>query len=105
MHSIDDLIEIALKEDIGPTDITTDNLVEPELEGIGVTIAKESLVVAGLEIAKRVFQSLDPEVVYKSGFKDGDMLEKGSTIFQVSGKLSALGELLIIAWGFTMEFL
>jgi len=90
MHSIDDLIEIALKEDIGPTDITTDNLVEPELEGIGVTIAKESLVVAGLEIAKRVFQSLDPEIVYKPEFKDGDTLEKGGTIFQVSGKLNAL---------------
>jgi len=90
MHSIDDLIEIALKEDIGPADITTDNLVGPELEGIGVTIAKESLVIAGLEIAKRVFQRLDTEVVYKSGFKDGDVLEKGSTIFQVSGKLSAL---------------
>ena len=90
MHSIDDLIEIALKEDIGPADITTDNLVGPELEGVGVAIAKESLVVAGLEIAKRVFQSLDPEVVYKSEFKDGDTLEKGGTIFQVSGKLCAL---------------
>ena len=90
MHSIDDLIEIALKEDIGPTDITTDNLVGPALEGIGVTIAKESLVIAGLEIAKKVFQRLDTDVVYKSGFEDGDILEKGSTIFQVSGKLSAL---------------
>jgi len=90
MHSIDDLIEIALNEDIGPTDITTDNLVSPALEGIGVTIAKESLVIAGLEIAKRVFQRLDTDVVYKSGFEDGDILEKGSTIFQVSGKLSAL---------------
>ncbi len=90
MHSIDDLIEIALKEDIGPADITTDNLVGPELEGVGVTIAKESLVIAGLEVAKRVFQSLDAKVVYKSEFKDGDILEKGSTIFQVSGKLGAL---------------
>lgn len=90
MHSIDDLIEIALKEDIGYADITTENLVDPELEGSGVTIAKENFVVAGLEIAKRVFQCLDEKVVYKSGFKDGDILEKGGTIFQVSGKLSAL---------------
>ena len=90
MHSIDDLIEIALKEDIGPADITTDNLVGPELEGVGVAIAKERLVIAGLEIAKRVFQNLDPEVVYRSEFKDGDTLEKGGTIFQISGKLCAL---------------
>ncbi|MBW2565226.1 MAG: carboxylating nicotinate-nucleotide diphosphorylase [Deltaproteobacteria bacterium] len=66
------------------------DLVGPELEGVGVTIAKESLVIAGLEIAKKVFQTLDAKVVYKSEFKDGDTLEKGSTIFQVSGKLSAL---------------
>ena len=90
MHSTDDLIEIALKEDIGYADITTDNLVGPELEGVGIIIAKESLVVAGLEIAKRVFQRLDAKVVYKSGFKDGDVLDKGDTIFQVSGKLNAL---------------
>lgn len=90
MHSINDLIEIALKEDIGYADITTDNLVDPELEGVGIAIAKENFVVAGLEIAKRVFQSLDDKVVYESGFKDGDMLEQGSTIFQVSGKLGAL---------------
>ncbi|MBT8356419.1 MAG: carboxylating nicotinate-nucleotide diphosphorylase [Desulfobacterales bacterium] len=90
MHSINDLIEIALKEDIGYADITTDNLVDPELEGVGIAIAKENFVVAGLEIAKRVFQSLDDKVVYESGFKDGDMLEQGGTIFQVSGKLGAL---------------
>ena len=90
MHSIDDLIEIALKEDIGPADITTDNLVGPELEGVAVTIAKESLVIAGLEVAKKVFRTLDAKVIYKSEFKDGDTLEKGSTIFQVRGKLGAL---------------
>lgn len=90
MHSIDDLIEIALKEDIGPADITTDNLVGTELEGVGVIIAKESLVVAGLEVAKSVFQRLDPQIVYKSEFKDGDTVKKGGTLFQVSGKLGAL---------------
>ena len=90
MHSIDDLIDIALKEDIGPADITTDNLVGPELEGVGVTIAKESLVIAGLEVAKSVFQRLDPQIVYQSEFKDGDTVKKGDTIFQVSGTLGAL---------------
>ena len=69
MHSIDDLIEIALKEDIGYADITTDNLVDPELEGVGVAIAKENFVVAGLEITKRVFQSLDKKVLFDPRLK------------------------------------
>ena len=56
MNSIQHLIEIALKEDIGPGDITTDNLIDSNLEGRGILIAKESLVVAGLEIVARVFR-------------------------------------------------
>jgi len=90
MHSIDDLIEIALKEDIGYADITTDNLVGPGMKGIGITTAKESLVIAGLEVVERVFEFLDNEVVFKSALKDGDMLGKDDRIFQVRGKLSAL---------------
>jgi nicotinate-nucleotide pyrophosphorylase len=55
MHTTDDLIQLALKEDIGPGDITTDNLVAPETRGKGVIVAKQDLVVAGLRVADRVF--------------------------------------------------
>ena len=43
MNSTQHLIEIALEEDIGPGDITTDNLIDPQLIGKGIIIAKESL--------------------------------------------------------------
>ena len=48
MHSTQHLIKIALEEDIGSGDITTDNLVDPVLEGKGVIIAKEPFILAGL---------------------------------------------------------
>jgi len=90
MNSIQHLIEIALKEDIGPGDITTDNLIDPNLEGKGILIAKEPLVVAGLEIVARVFRHLDPDVLLNSEYTDGDTVEPGDTIADVQGKLRAL---------------
>ncbi len=90
MNSIQHLIEIALKEDIGPGDITTDNLIDPNLEGRGVIIAKEPLVVAGLEIVARVFRHLDPKVILRSEYKDGDAVEPGDTLADVQGRLRAL---------------
>ena len=90
MNSIQHLIEIALKEDIGPGDITTDNLIDPQLRGKGFIIAKEPLVVAGLNVAKQVFQHLDSEVIFGSEYDDGDFVKKGDTLANVKGKLCAL---------------
>ena len=90
MNSIQHLIEIALKEDIGSGDITTDNLIDPQLKGKGLIIAKESLVVAGLNVAKQVFQYLDSEVIFKSEYDDGDFLKKGDILVHVEGRLRAL---------------
>lgn len=90
MNSTQHLIEIALKEDIGPGDITTDNLIDPQLKGKGVIIAKESLVVAGLNVAKQVFQCLDSEVIFRSEYNDGDVVKNGDTLANVNGRLRAL---------------
>ena len=90
MDSIQQLIEIALKEDIGPGDITTDHLIEPNLPGRGTIIAKEPLVVAGLEIVERVFRCLDPDAQLRSEYKDGDAVASGDTIAEVEGRLRAL---------------
>ncbi len=90
MNSIQHLIEIALKEDIGPGDITTDNLVGPDLEGKGVITAKEPLVIAGLDVARQVFEHLDNEVIFRAGYKDGDVIKDGGTVAEVEGKLKVL---------------
>jgi len=90
MNSVQHLIEIALKEDIGPGDITTDNLVGPDLEGKGVITAKEPLVVAGLDVARQVFEYLDNEVIFRAGYKDGDVIKDGGTVAEVEGKLQFL---------------
>ena len=90
MHSIQHLIELAISEDVGSGDITTDNLVSPDLTGKGVIIAKEPLVIAGLDIARQVFKRFDPDISFDSRFADGDTVEKGRKILVVEGTLQAL---------------
>ena len=67
------LIETALAEDIGSGDITTDNLVDAQQIGAGVIIAKEPLVLAGIEIARQVFNHLDSGKLPKAAMLDAMM--------------------------------
>jgi len=90
MHSVRHLIDIALKEDIGPGDITTESLIAPERSGIGTILAKEPLIIAGLDVAGQVFEQLDPNVVFKPAYQDGDAVGIGDVVAQVEGKLRAL---------------
>ena len=84
MHTIEDLIQLALNEDIGPGDITTDNLVAPDTRGKGTLVAKQDLVIAGLQVAEKVFTLLDSQVEFEALYADGDWIPGGSTVV-VSG--------------------
>ena len=92
MHNshIEQLIHLALQEDIGPGDITTDRLVDRDQRGRGSIIAKEDLIIAGLEIARQVFTALDPEIEWQPRCTDGDALVPGDIVLAVKGRLRAL---------------
>jgi len=90
MHTTDDLIQMALREDIGPGDITTDNLVAPDAQGSGTIVAKQDLVIAGLDVAERVFRRLDPRLSFSARCNDGDAVAAGSLVATLEGTLSAL---------------
>ncbi len=90
LNDVEHLIRMALDEDIGPGDITTENLVDSDHTGQGIVVAKEKLVIAGLEIAERVFRTLDTHVQFDSSYKDGDFIEAGDPVIQVNGTLRAL---------------
>ncbi|WP_319409143.1 carboxylating nicotinate-nucleotide diphosphorylase [uncultured Desulfosarcina sp.] len=89
-YAIEDLIQLALKEDIGPGDITTDNLVAPGTRGKGTIIAKQDLVIAGLKVAGKVFKTLEPQIDFEALYADGDRIPAGSTVVRIDGTLGAL---------------
>lgn len=90
MHGLEDLIELALKEDIGLGDITTDALVAPDLLGRGRIVAKETLILAGMAVACRVFHRLDPAITVTASRSDGERLIPGDTVAVFEGSLRAL---------------
>lgn len=89
-HAIEHLIDLALAEDIGTGDITTDHLVPPDHEGAGRIIAKEPMVLAGLDVARSVFLRLDGDMALSAGHKDGDRLEGGETVLEAKGRLAPM---------------
>jgi len=90
MYSTKHLIDTALQEDIGSGDITTENLVDGTLAGSGIIVAKESLVIAGLDIARAVFRRLDSNIAFTSDFGDGDNIKTGATVLAMQGRLRPL---------------
>jgi nicotinate-nucleotide pyrophosphorylase (carboxylating) len=87
---VDRIIENALDEDIGPGDITTSAIVDPELRGEAHLLAKEELVLAGMEIFSRVFSILDPGITVESQFNDGDVVRDGVWIARLKGPLKGI---------------
>jgi nicotinate-nucleotide pyrophosphorylase (carboxylating) len=88
--ALDQLIRLALNEDIGAGDVTSESVIPADAQGAAIAIAKEDLVFCGVDVAKRVFQLLDPTVAFKAIAKDGDALERGGFAFEVSGSLRSL---------------
>lgn len=86
----DHLIDLALAEDVGSGDITTDPLPNPGASGKAMMVAKQELVVAGLAIARRTFEKLDPSVVFTSAFADGDTIKPGEVMAEIRCSLRAL---------------
>lgn len=84
------LIDMALAEDIGTGDITTEYLVSRDSRGRGIIVAKEDLVLAGLDIAKTVFLRLDPGIHLQSDYEDGAPIAPGETVLTMEGCLRAL---------------
>lgn len=78
-------IERALREDIGPGDVTTDSIVPADARLAGVIIAKDAGVIAGLRVAESVFRLLDQRLSFVSRASDGDLVSSGQTVAEISG--------------------
>jgi len=80
-----------LAEDIGRGDITTTATVPHDTRGIGKFLAKEDLVLCGLDVAEAVFFHLDPESSeIETTFAEGDEIESGTTFATLKGYADVL---------------
>ena len=87
---IDDLIKLAFAEDIGDGDHTTLCCIPETAMGKSQLIIKEDGVLAGVEMAKRIFHDFDPELKMTVFIQDGAEVKKGDIAFVVEGKIQSL---------------
>ena len=80
-----DIIDRAIKEDLGYGDITTDNLIAEAAQTKALITIKEDGVAAGLEIARSVFNKYDPSLKFKSLVVEGSKLQAGTVLAEISG--------------------
>ena len=90
MFEIQRIIETALQEDIGLGDITTEVTVAPETMARAELVAKEDFVLAGIDVAGRVFQTVDPGVDYEKILQDGCRVRKGEVLAWLRGPAASL---------------
>ncbi len=90
MHTLNRLIDLALEEDIGTGDITTETLIPANAEGEAVIIAKEHLVLAGMPVAQAVFRRLDADLTFAEELSDGAAVTPGTRVLKICGRLQPL---------------
>ncbi len=89
-RKIEELIKQALREDAPFGDITTDNLIDPDMHLSARVIVKEDGIVSGLSIAKQVYKIVDEDVEFLSYYSDGESVLKGAAIATINGNARSI---------------
>ncbi|MGI6303176.1 MAG: carboxylating nicotinate-nucleotide diphosphorylase [Verrucomicrobiota bacterium] len=85
-----ELVRTAIREDVGAGDVTSIATLPAGLTGQGRIEARQSLVIAGVEIAAAVFQEIDPGLELLLECTDGDQLEAGDRVMTIRGSAISL---------------
>ena len=88
--SLNRLIELALLEDIGLGDVTSEAIVPPDARGKGKILCKEDGVVAGLEVAEMVFRHCDQSISFARLVDDGSVVDRGAIVARLEGSVRGL---------------
>ena len=87
---IDKLLDLAFAEDIGDGDCTTLCCIPEDAVGRSKVLIKEEGILAGVDIAKRIFKKFDKELLIDVKIEDGAQVKPGDVAMVVSGKIRSL---------------
>lgn len=85
--ALEKLIKNALEEDIGEGDHSTLSSIEPETDGKAVLKIKQDGILAGMQVAEKIFRCIEPGIVFNAMKKDGDIMRCGEIAFEVDAKV------------------
>ena len=83
---LDKIIADALLEDIGSGDHTTLACIPPDAIGKAVLLVKQEGIIAGIEVARKIFNTFDPDLSIDIKINDGTKIKPGNKAFIVTGK-------------------
>ena len=89
-EQIDNIIDLALAEDISHGDVTSEALIPPELQGKASMLIKTKGILAGGEVAKRVFLRVDPLLKVEMLIKDGAKVQTGDIVATIFGRVTSI---------------
>lgn len=89
-QNIKELVQQALQEDIGTGDVTTEAIIPAHATSAAVMLAKQELILAGLEASREVFSYLDASIQFTGLVKDGERIRNRTEIATLSGKTRSL---------------
>ena len=88
--NVDELIMMALREDVTSEDITTNAIMRENKLGEAQLLCKQDGIIAGLEVFQRTFELLDPSTKVELYFKDGDKVKNGDLLAKVTGDIRTI---------------
>lgn len=86
----DQLIDLAIEEDIATGDVTTNSIIPAHSKAVAEMKMKADGVISGLDIAKRVYQRFENDIVWQPMVKDGDPVKKGDVILRIEASYRCL---------------
>jgi nicotinate-nucleotide pyrophosphorylase (carboxylating) len=88
--SLEQIVTVALDEDLGRGDITTEACVDSDQKGSAVLRARERLVFCGMEVLREVYRQVDPSIETTPRCRDGQVLESGDAAALITGRAASL---------------
>lgn len=87
---INQLIDLAIEEDIATGDVTTNSIIPAHSRAVAEMKMKADGIVSGLEIARRVYERFEKDIVWEPLVKDGDAVKKGDIILRIEASYRCL---------------
>jgi len=85
---VEEIIDRALAEDLGGGDVTTEALILGDQQGTASIVTKSEGILAGIDVAKKVFHKVDPELRMDALLEDGSRIKASDVIARVEGKVA-----------------
>ncbi|MBN2120040.1 MAG: carboxylating nicotinate-nucleotide diphosphorylase [Candidatus Omnitrophica bacterium] len=102
-REVKQIIQRAIEEDLGKRDITTFYLVDPAIKIKAKIIAKEDLVLCGLDVCRQTFKQVDNGVKFRTVRKEGSLVKKGQVLAALEGRAFSIIKAERVALNFLMH--